>query len=335
MDQAAQPLSLLVLGGTLFLGRHVVEAALARGHDVAILNRGRTDPGPWPALAHVRRLLGDRDGDLSALRGQAFDAVVDCSGYTAAQVRAVAEALSGAHGAPPHYVFVSSISVHPTFPPGVDYDESAPVASGSDGYGPGKARAEEAVSAAFPGHCAIVRPGLVAGPFDPTGRFTYWPVRVARGGPVLAPGQPAREVQVIDARDLAAFCVRLAERRTPGVFAATGPRVAMGELLSRCRAVSGSDATFHWRDDAALLAADVPPWTGLPLWLPADDPQMGGMLRVVNARALAAGLVPRPLDETIRDTLAWARSPAHHEPKAVATLTPAREAELLEAGPHA
>jgi 2'-hydroxyisoflavone reductase len=332
----------LVLGGTQFLGRHVVEAALARGHEVAVLNRGRTDPGPMPALARVERLVGDRDGDLSALHGRVFDAVVDCTGYTAAQMRRVAEALgaggaasSSPSSAPPHYVFVSSISVHAAFPPGRDFDEDAPLAEGEDGYGANKARAEEAIVAALPGRVAVVRPGLVVGPFDPTGRFTYWPLRVARGGRVLAPGPREREVQFIDARDLAAWCVRLAEDRVTGTFNAVGPRLSMGALLEACRAgvpdAAARALVFAWRTDAELLAAGVAPWTGLPLWLPADDPAFGGMLRARNERALAAGLVTRPVDETIRDTLAWARSPDAATPKQVATLEPSREAEILGA----
>jgi 2'-hydroxyisoflavone reductase len=353
----------LVLGGTLFLGRHVVEAALARGHEVAILNRGRTDPGPMPALARVERLVGDRDGDLSVLHGRAFDAVIDCTGYTAGQMRRVAGALGAGDAAPaaaggavagpaheaslPHYVFVSSISVCASFPPGRDFDEDAPLAVGDEGYGANKARAEEAIVAALPGRVAVVRPGLVVGPFDPTGRFSYWPLRVARGGRVLAPGPREREVQVIDARDLAAWCVHLAEHRTTGTFNAVGPRFSMGALLEACRAAAieaavaqaddaarqaARDLVFAWRTDAELLAADVAPWTGLPLWLPADDAAFGGMLRARNDRALAAGLAPRPIAETIRDTLAWARSPGAATPKQVATLAPAREAQIVEGG---
>jgi 2'-hydroxyisoflavone reductase len=324
-------MKLLVLGGTLFVGRHVVEAALARGHDVTILNRGRTDPGDWPALARVERLVGDRDADLSALHGRAFDAVVDCTGFNAAQMQRLADALAPADAAAsrPHVVYLSSISAYAAFPPGRDFDEDAPLASGSGTYGADKARAEETIAAACPGRVALVRPGLVVGPFDPTGRFTYWPGRVAAGGRVLSPGPPDREVHVIDARDLAAWCVRLAEARTAGTFNAVGPWIAMGELLARCRAVTGSDAVFDWRTDAALLAAGVAPWTGLPLWLPAEDPDFGGMMRARNDRAIAAGLAPRPIDETIADTLAWARSPQARTPKQVATLAPERETEIL------
>lgn len=330
-------MKLLILGGTQFVGRHVVEAALARGHDVAILNRGRTDPGDWPALARVERLVGDRDGDLAALRGRRIDAIVDCTAFTAAQARRTLEALSpaltsgeGARGL--HYVLVSSISAYASFAPGVDFDEDAPLAPGEGAYGPDKARTEDAFRAGLGERLSVVRPGLVVGPFDPTGRFTYWPRRVARGGRVLAPGDPQREVHVIDARDLAAFCVHLAEARTAGSFNAVGPWMSMDSLLQACRQAAGAtraDAPIAWVSEADLLAAGVEPWTGLPLWIPATDGAFGGMMRARNDRAVAAGLAPRPMADTIADTLAWARSAEAREPKLVATLRPEREAELL------
>lgn len=332
-------MKLLVLGGTQFVGRHVVEAALARGHAVTMLNRGVTDPGPWPALAQVERLVGDRDVDLSALHGRDFDAVVDCCGFNAGQARRLVDALAHGGRAPPHVVFISSVSAFACFPPGVDFDESAPLAEGSGAYGADKARAEDVLRQALPGRMAIVRPGLVVGPFDPTGRFTYWPLRVARGGRILAPGPGTREVQFIDARDLAGFCVHLAEGRVAGPFIAVGPRLSMHALLEACREVAqdlgeapGLDAeSWEWHGDDELLAAGVAPWTGLPLWIPSNDPQSGGMMRALNHRAVAAGLAIRPVDETIADTLAWARSPVARTPKQVATLDPAREAGILAA----
>jgi 2'-hydroxyisoflavone reductase len=323
---------LLVLGGTVFLGRHVVEAALARGHDVTILHRGVHGAGLFEG--RVARLAGDRDRDVSALRGRAFDAVVDCSGYTPQQVRLVADALGlrEAAGAAPHVVFVSSLSAYGRFEPGRVYDEATPLATGDAGYGPLKARAEEAVVAATAGRATIVRPGLIVGPHDPSGRFTYWPERVAHGGEVLAPGRPGRPVQWIDVRDLAPWCVTLAESRAQGAFNAVGPRVPMAELLAACREVAASDARFTWVPDDALLALGVVPWTGLPLWLPESDPAFGGMMLAELARARAAGLRTRDARETIAATLAWARAP--REPgfdasKQVATLAPGREAEIL------
>ena len=319
-------MNLLVLGGTIFLGRHVVAAALERGHRVTLLHRGRHGAALFPA---VERLVGDRDGDMGALAGHRFDGVIDCSGYTPAQVARFADAIGG--GAP-HVVFVSSISAYARFAPDVLYDESAALAAGHEGYGPLKARAEEAFEAALPGRVAIVRPGLIVGPHDPTGRFTYWPQRVARGGEVLAPGRPERPVQCIDARDLAHWCVRLSEQRTTGAFNAVGPRLPMRRLLAECRDALRADARFTWMDNAALLALGVAPWTGLPLWLPETDPEFGGMMLTDLARALAAGLRTRPLRETIVDTHAWAVAPDDADLAAarpVATLTPEREAQCL------
>ncbi len=291
-------LDLLVLGGTVFLGRHVVESALAAGHRVTVFNRGRhattwADP--------VGSLIGDRDGDTSALRDRRFDAVIDCSGYRPAQIASVAAALGPAL---PYWVFVSTISVVARFPPGQAHDEMAPVTTDSSGYGGEKARAEEALRALCPDRAAIVRPGLIVGRHDPTGRFAYWPWRVAQGGEVLAPGRPERPVQVIDVRDLATWCVRLAESRTAGTFNAVGPQMTMQAVLDTCRDTCGADARFVWRCDADLLAADVAPWTGLPLWIPQDDADFGGMLLARNDRAVAAGLRCRPLADTVADTLA-------------------------------
>lgn len=321
---------LLLLGGTVFLGRHVIEAALARGHTVTMLNRGRHGIGLFPG---VERLIGDRDGDMNALRGRDFDAVIDCSAFNPAQIDRTLAALDTGT---PHVVFVSSISAYASFPPHRAFDESAPLATGHEGYGPLKARAEEALAQALPERHAIVRPGLIVGPHDPTGRFTYWPTRIARGGEVLAPGRPDRPVQVIDARDLAAFCLTLAESRIRGTFNAVGPRLTMAALLDACqRAAPDSDAHLCWKPDAMLQVLGVAPWTGLPLWLPEDDPTFGGMLLGDAARAMAAGLTTRPIDDTVADTLAWARAP--REPgwdasKLVTTLSPQREAEIL-AGP--
>ena len=317
-------MKLLVLGGTIFLGRHVVEAALAGGHAVTMLTRGRHGTALFP---QVGRLVGDRDGDLSALADRAFDAVIDCSGYTPEHVTRATQALGERAG---HWVFVSTISVYAGFAPGRVYDETSPLAAGHEGYGALKARAEEALQSAAPGRAAVVRPGLIVGPHDPTGRFTYWPRRVARGGDVLAPGRPERAVQFIDARDLAAWCVALAQARTAGTFNAVGPRMPMREFLDTCRTVAASDARWRWMADDTLLALGVAPWTGLPLWLPECDPAFGGMLLADLARARAAGLRTRDARATVADTLAW--TPDADDiatARRVATLTPEREAEIL------
>jgi 2'-hydroxyisoflavone reductase len=326
-------MKLLVLGGTVFLGRHVVDAALAAGHEVTLFNRGRRQL-VWPR--DVEQLIGDRNGDLAALRGRHWEAVIDCSGYTPAQLAASGEVLRDAVA---HYVFVSSVSVYASFPPGQRYDESAAVASGDDGYGPQKARAEEAIEAAMPGRVSQVRPGLIVGPHDPTGRFTYWPSRIARGGLVLAPGRSDRPVQVIDVRDLAAWCVALADRRVAGVFNAVGDPLTMGELLADCvaqvasacvpGASSAAGTRLVWLGDDDLLAAGVEPWSGLPLWLPESDAEFGGMLLGDHSRAVAAGLQLRPLRDTIAATLQWLADDPAALPAGPSTLSADREAELL------
>lgn len=317
-------MKLLVLGGTVFLGRHTVEAALGRGMQVTLFNRGQHHPELFGT--DVETLRGDRNDDLAALRGRSWDAVIDCSGFTPAQLAASGRALCDSVA---HCVFVSSISVYQRFPPGVSFDDEAPLLQGHDGYGAQKARAEEAITAAMPGRVAVVRPGLIVGPHDPTGRFTHWPLRAARGGAVLAPGRPERQVQFIDVRDLAAWCLHLAEGRTAGCFNATGPTPTMQALLATCQAVAGSDARFVWLDDARLAALGVAPWTELPLWLPEQDAEWGGMLLADNRRALQAGLSPRSTEDTVRATLQWARGIVGGPPANVQTLTPEREAQCL------
>nr|WP_295770307.1 NAD-dependent epimerase/dehydratase family protein [Rhodoferax sp.] len=315
---------LLILGGTVFLGRHVVDAALAAGWEVTLLNRGSRD---LQFAQPVEQLRGDRDGDLSALTGRHFDAVVDCSGYTPAQLQRAADALRDQVG---HYVFVSTISVYARFAPGLAYDEAALVTSAVDGYGGCKARAEEAIAAAMPGRVSILRPGLIVGPYDPTGRFTYWPSRLARGGKVLAPGRPQRPVQFIDVRDLAQWCVQLALQRTPGAIHGIGPSGSMASLLQACQPATDPAAELVWCGDQELVDANVAPWTGLPLWIPEDDADFGGMLLASSQRAVDAGLSTRPWVETARDTLAWAQG-AGAAAQSTAALTPEREADLLAA----
>jgi 2'-hydroxyisoflavone reductase len=316
-------MKLLVFGGTVFLGKHVVDAALTAGHEVAVFHRGIAQPIPTPGVEWLR---GDRDGDLTALNGRRFDAVIDCSGYTPQQLSASAAALAGRVG---HYLFVSTRSVYRSFKPHEDFDESAAVLDGAEGYGALKARSEEAIQAALPNHVTIVRPGLIVGPFDPTGRFTYWPLRIERGGDVLAPGRPQRMVQFIDARDLASWCVTMAAGPPSGVFNVVGPSLSMVALLDAIHGVTGGDMRLHWMSDALLLANEVRPWTELPLWLPESDMDFGGLMHGSDRRATAAGLMKRPIEDTIRDTLAWASSPDVHTPKAVATMTASRESELI------
>ena len=329
---------LLVLGGTKFLGRATVEAALERGHTVTLFNRGRTNPELFP---EVERLTGDRDGDLSALADRQWDAVVDPSGYVPRVVRASAELLAPNVG---HYVFVSSISVYASpLPRGAD--ESAPVIelddpttedvmASAESYGGLKVLCERVVAEIYPDRHTNVRAGLIVGPHDPTGRFTYWPERIARGGEVLAPGDPTRAVQFVDVRDLGGWIVEAAERGVAGSFNATGPhpRVTMGELLEACRRAAGGDAELVWVDDEFLLANDVGQWMELPLWLAGDD---AAMLQTDVSRAVAAGLRFRPVEETARDTLAWVRDGGGTSALASgmkigeAGMKPEREAQLL------
>jgi 2'-hydroxyisoflavone reductase len=324
---------ILILGGTVFLGRHLVDAALIQGHTVTLFNRGQRDPELFP---DVEKLRGNRDGDLEALRGRRWDAVIDPSGYVPRVVRASAELLAEAVE---HYTFISSLSVYAEFSnPGLSEDSAvAALPAGQEAteeitgetYGALKVLAERAAEAALPGRTLNVRPGLIVGPHDPSDRFTYWPARVARGGEVLAPGNPARPVQFIDVRDLAEWILRLVVDRQTGTFNATGPAepLAMSDFLETCRAVSASDARFTWVPEALLLEHGVTAYTELPLWVPETE---GGFDRFDISRALAAGLTFRPVADTVRDTLAWdATRPAGTERRN--GLPPEREAALLEA----
>jgi 2'-hydroxyisoflavone reductase len=323
---------ILVLGGTVFAGRAFTDAALASGHEVVHFHRGRSRPPD----ARVRTVLGDRTGDLREIAPGAWDAVVDTSGYLPQVVRRSAEALRTAG----RYLFVSSISVYGDFSR-TGLDEGAPVSKPLDPvpeamtpetYGPLKAMCEEVVRQAFGSRALVVRPGLIVGPHDPTDRFTWWPVRVAAGGRVPAPGRPGRTVQFIDVRDLAAWMVRLLEGEREGTFNATGPAapLAMAQVLEACARAGGGDAAFEWIDDEFLLAHGVKPWIGLPLWIPESDASLRGMMTTAIARAVDAGLAFRPVDETARDTLEWART-RPPDPAWKAGLAPDEERTLLEA----
>jgi nucleoside-diphosphate-sugar epimerase len=286
---------ILVLGGTKFLGRHTVDVALARGHEVTTFNRGRTRPELHPG---IEKLHGDRDGDLASLTGRSFDAVVDTSGYVP---RVVAETI-GALGEVGHYTFVSTISVYADLstPP----TPSTPLADDEE-YGGLKARCEEVVRKRFP-DAFVPRPGLIVGPWDPTGRFTYWPERLAAGGRVLAPAPPDADAQVIDARDLAGWIVRAAENGLAGTYDAVGRPMPRSILLETCRDVAGAGAELAWVDPAFLVEHEVGEWMELPLWL--SSPEYAAMLSVDPSAAFAAGLETRPLEETVHDTLEWVRS---------------------------
>jgi 2'-hydroxyisoflavone reductase len=322
-------MKVLVLGGTVFLGRHLVETALERGHEVTIFNRGKTNPQLFP---DVERLRGDRDADLSVLRGRSWDAVVDTSARDPRWVREFAEVAGNGVG---HYTFVSSISVYAeTGAPGTNEaarvhelaDETTEEFADAETYGALKAACERTAAECLPGRALSVRPGLIVGPHDDSGRFTYWVHRIAAGGDVLAPEPRDQPVQLIDVRDLASWILALAERHELGVFNATGPerRLTMEGMLTAIAATVGSDATLVWVDEHTLVDAGVEAWSDLPLWL-GTDPSIQGFLSVDISKALAGGLRFRSLDETVRDTL------EHAETTPEAGLDPAREGELLAA----
>ncbi|MBA2616899.1 MAG: SDR family oxidoreductase [Rubrobacter sp.] len=323
-------MDLLILGGTRFLGRHLVGAALERGHRVTLFNRGKSNPGLFPEIEELR---GERGGDLSALQGQNWDAVIDTSGYLPREVRASAELLADSVG---HYTFVSSISVYESFVR-TGMDEDAPVLEPPDPepegldwefYGGLKVGCERAVEAAMPGRALVVRPGMIVGPHDYTDRFPYWRRRVEEGGEVLAPGDPEQQVQLIDARDLAGWVLRMAEEGRTGVYNATGPeyRLTTRGMLEGIRAATGSDAQFVWASEKFFLDAGVKPWEEMPLWVPKE---MAGILSVNVGRAVGAGLAFRPLGETVRDVPGPEAGSTDVE--IAAGISPEREEELLRA----
>ena len=320
---------LLILGGTIFLGRHLVDAALAAGHELTLFNRGQHNPELFP---EVEKLRGDRDGGLETLKGRRWNAVIDTCGYVPRVVSQSAELLAYAVD---RYVFISTISVYADASrPGISEDnpladpETGTEEITGDSYGPLKVACEKAVERAFPDRSLIIRPGLIVGPNDPTDRFTYWPVRLHRGGEVLAPEPKSAPAQVIDVRDLAAWTIQMLEREATGVYNATGPArpINMEDMLGECQKEVGPEARLQWLPADALLAAGVGPWIDLPLWLPGDE--MAGLLAIDISRALKTGLAFRPLRETARDTLVWAQSrPANHAWRA--GLSHEREQELL------
>jgi 2'-hydroxyisoflavone reductase len=325
-------MNILLIGGTRFLGRHLVDSALASGHQVTLFNRGKSDPAAFPALETI---IGDREKDLEKLSDRRWDAVIDTCGYVPRIVRMSAQALKDCVDT---YVFISSISTYSDFSK-IGIDETDPVGTLADEtveeitgetYGPLKALCEQAVEQELPERALIIRPGLIVGPYDPTDRFTYWPVRVARGGLVLAPEKPEAPIQIIDARDLADFTIKLIEQKATGIFNATGPDygLTLSSLLETCRRVSNSDAAFEWVSLEFLAENKIQPWSDMPVWIP-DTPEDAGFSRVNISKAIAAGLTFRPLAKTVRDTLDWALTrPADHQWRA--GLSPERESKLLE-----
>jgi 2'-hydroxyisoflavone reductase len=338
-----KPMRILILGGTGFLGPELVEAAQARGHHLTLFNRGKTRPGLFAKDETIEKLQGDRDPNkapgLQALEQGSWDAVIDTSGYVPRIVGASAKLLAPRVK---QYVFISSISVYGDMSK-PNPDESAPLATMPDEtseevmqhYGALKALSEKAAEAAMPGRVLVIRPGLIVGPGDPTGRFTYWPLRVKKGGEVLAPGTGEDPVQLIDARDLAKWTVHMVEQQEMGIYNATGPagRLTMRELLEGVKQGVPSDARFTWVPAAFLEKQKVSPWQDMPVWVPHEGDSMG-MGTVVTAKAQAKGLTFRPVADTARDTVAWFETlPPDLQQKfsSRAGLKPEREQEVLKA----
>jgi 2'-hydroxyisoflavone reductase len=344
LAKAPRPLRILILGGTGFTGPHQVRYALARGHRLTLFNRGRR-PQDWPAP--VEELVGDRNtGDLKALAGREWDVCIDNPTSLPFWVRDAGQVLQGRVK---HYVFISTLSVYASdAKPG--QDETAPLAEykGPDAmketqqtlranvealYGPLKALSEREAEKWFPGTTTIIRPGLIVGPGDETDRFTYWPVRLDRGGDVLAPGDGSDPVQFVDARDLAEWTIRVAEARALGAFNAMGPAstLTMKAMVDGIAKGIGSAARPVWVKSAFLDEQKVAAWSDMPVWIPAQGDTAGASLRS-NAKATRAGLTFRPLGLTAKDTLAWFRTlPADRQKELRAGIKPEREQEVLAA----
>jgi 2'-hydroxyisoflavone reductase len=337
-DPAPEKLRLLFLGGTGFLGPATVEVALARGHTVTLFNRGKTNPQLFPK---VEKLRGDRDkGELAALEGRDWDAVLDLSGYVPGHVAATAGMLAG-HVR--HYVFISSVSVYPAFSNSNEpVNERSPLATVEPDvlarvktiresiphYSGMKALCEQAAEKAMPGRVANIRPGLIVGPGDRSDRFTWWPVRVDRGGEVLAPGDPEGIVQFVDVRDLGAWLIRCVEEKIVGAYNAVGLNgpLSMEEFLHGCKCATTRPCRFTWVSEDFLEARKIQAWTHLPMWLTAKD-----RTPIENAAAMAKGLTFRPAADTIRDTLAWAKDGRGDRPFRSTGLPAEREQAALEA----
>lgn len=324
-------MELLVIGGTIFLGRHIVDAALAAGHTLTLANRGKTNADLYP---EVEKLVIDRNGDISALSTRSWDAVIDTCGYLTGHTRSVAEALVDRVG---HYNFISTVSVYADMSkPGVDVD--APLATTdepdapavtNENYGPLKALCEQIVRDMYGDRACIVRPGLIVGPYDPSDRFTYWPRRFDLGGEAIVPNAKDIPVQLADVRDLAEWCIRLAENKTAGTFNGCGPATPwrFEEMIDACvRAAGDNAATPVYVDEDFLLEREVGGWSSLPVWLPTAY-EMGGMMACDVSRSVDAGLTFRSIDEVAAATLEWDRT--RRDTPLRGPLSAEREAEVL------
>jgi 2'-hydroxyisoflavone reductase len=336
--RAREPLSILILGGTRFIGVPITELALARGHQVTFFNRGRTNADLFPG---IERIKGDRNGEIDGLKGRKFDAVIDTSGYVPRQVRLTAELLAPTAR---QYLFVSSISVYPNFAEprtedsavGVLKDESIEKVDGET-YGPLKAACEKAAEKAMPGRVTVIRPGLIVGPHDNTDRFTYWPARAARGGDMLAPGTARDRVQIIDARDLAAFTIDALEKRTMGIFNLVSPpeMFTIGDVVdesiraAKAIAKPAEPPRAVWAPASFLEEQKVEGWSDMPVWVHAKGDE-AAFADTSAERAMKAGLTITPMRKTVEDTLKWHLTrPAAEREKLKAGISPEREKEVL------
>lgn len=335
VPQTDAPLRILILGGTRFLGVAQVQYALARGHTVTLFNRGRTNTHLFP---EVEKLRGDRNDDLTALQGRAWDVVIDNS---ASVPRWVEQSAGLLRNSARQYIYVSSLSViadnsiigsdETTAVKQLDDPTVEQVTGGT--YGGMKALCEQRAQEAFGDRAMVVRPGLIVGPMDNTDRFTYWPIRIDRGGEVMAPGNPTHHVQIIDVRDLASWMVRMGEDNTSGVYNATGPAspMSMAEMLYGIRAATSANVSFTWVNADFLEQHEVRPWSHMPTWRPPRE-GMQGFSRVNCSKAIAAGLTFRPLAETASDTITWFKTlPAERQSEMGAGLSAEREVEVLAA----
>ena len=338
-------MKLLIIGGTRFVGRHLVTSALARNHEITLFNRGTQSSAD---SLDVETIYGDRNHDLSKLQGRRWDVVVDTCGYLPRTVKASAEALVNSID---RYVFISSQSVYADLSTS-GVDETAPLATVTSEqleeanaidssrpsgmtygkmYGGLKVLCEQVAEETLPNRVLTIRPGLIVGPDDYTDRFTYWVVRVARGGEVLAPGRPERFVQFIDVRDLTEWIVRMIEQGGTGIYNANGSANAltMGDVLDECKSVTASDAAFTWVSEEFLLAEKVASWTEMPLWLPEEAaPDLRGFMYINSDKAVRSGLTYRSLSDTIRDTRNWWEANKQND-ELKAGINPDKEQMLL------
>jgi len=343
--QTVKPMRILILGGTGFIGPFQVKYALSRGHQVTVFNRGRTHPGELPK--EVEQLIGDRNGQLDALKGRKWDVVIDNPTTLPSWVRDEAKILKGNVD---RYVFISTLSVYAERSwPGMGEDGPLAQYDGPDPmkwtvealhnstqalYAPLKVLSEKETQKWFPGKFLIIRPGLIVGPGDESDRFTYWPVRVARGGEVLAPGDPKKDfVQFIDARDLAEWTIRMVEQGDNGIYNAVGfkEKLTMAQMLDEIKQATKSDAQFTWVNVDFLLDQKVHPWYDMPVWVAPHGPETG-FSNLGNKKALGKGLTFRPVSDTALATLEWFKQqPAERQARLRAGISPEREAQLLAA----